>query len=66
MSRREPEPAVPVLPRAADIINYNAWARRNGRPLWSGPAAPGAMAAAAEAEPVWTRGTSIRVGALHD
>ena len=36
----EGEPAMPVRPRPADIAMYNAWARRNGRPLWGAGAAP--------------------------
>ena len=47
---------MPVRPSAADIANYNAWARRNRQPLWGG-GVPGA----APAEPVrWRRGVSVR------
>ena len=46
MPAEEQEPAMPVRPRPDDIAMYNAWARRNGRPLWGAggqsqaPAAP--------------------------
>ena len=37
-------PAMPVNPRPRDIVMYNAWAMRNGQPLWGAqgepPAAP--------------------------
>ena len=42
----DPQPGLPVLPSAADIARYNAWADRNGRPHF-GQADPPAAAAAA-------------------
>ena len=42
----DPQPGLPVLPSAAEIARYNAWADRNGRPHF-GQADPPAAAAAA-------------------
>ena len=47
----DPQPAVGVNPTAADLARYNAWARRNNRPVWGAMAAPAPAAPAAAAAP---------------
>jgi len=45
----DPQPGLPVLPSAADIARYNAWADRNGRPHFGQADPPAAAAAPAAA-----------------